>query len=101
MDDFCSEIRDSAELAIRNNEPDNTTGESGLLREISQKPPFGESLYLEDIGEYRLYLGIPEDQIQTIIDFSQDGDDKALQNNTGDQKRFSSYDQCSSWYYYP
>ena len=62
------------------------------------KPIFWEYNILEEDSGYYLSLWIPEDQIDNLIEFSQDAKDKALLNNTWDLKRFSSLEKFESWY---
>jgi hypothetical protein len=63
-----------------------------------EKPPFGQSIFLEKIGEYDLYVGIPEIAVDTIIIYSQDESDEALKTNTGDKKRFANREKFANWY---
>ena len=63
-----------------------------------RKPVFWESILLELMGDYILHLWVPRTQIESIIISSQDGNDTAMQKNTGDKKRFSSFEKFHSWY---
>ena len=63
-----------------------------------EKPPFWTSLFLEQIGEYTLSVGIRESSIEKIIEYSNDQSDTALMQNTGDKKRFSDREKFESWY---
>lgn len=64
-----------------------------------ERPEFGKSIFLENIWEYALHVGIPENTIQPIMDHTNDDSDEALKINTGDRKRFSSREKFESWYY--
>ncbi len=63
-----------------------------------EKPKFWSSIFLENIGEYSLHVGIAKSEIESIVIYSQDPSDIALVHNTGDNKRFSSYEKFLWWY---
>jgi RimJ/RimL family protein N-acetyltransferase len=54
---------------------------------------------LEVFGEdYELHVWIPRSTIDTIIQNTANEEDRALQSNTWDRKRFSSREKFESWY---
>ena len=64
-----------------------------------EKPPFGESIYLEKFWEdHELHVWIRESAIDTIIQNTANEEDIALKTNTWDRKRFSDREKFESWY---
>lgn len=64
-----------------------------------EKPPFGESIYLEKFWEdHELHVWIRESAIDTIIQNTANEEDIALKTNTWDRKRFSNREKFESWY---
>lgn len=59
---------------------------------------FWETLYIENIWENELHLGISEKHLDNIISYTQDDEDTALQKNTSDRKRFASRSNIQKWY---
>lgn len=55
---------------------------------------------LEKIWEYDFWIWIPSSEIDSIIKYSNDLNDIALQENTSDKKRFSSKESLEKWYNY-
>lgn len=62
------------------------------------KPELWKTQYLEDIWDFQLHLGIPESEISEIVRYSQDETDIALQEGTGDKKRFLNEQKVRDWY---
>ena len=69
-------------------------------KNILNKLNFWEYKIIKEFKEndYKITLWIPEKQIEALINYSQDIEDKALLNNTWDLKRFSSYEKFNKWY---
>lgn len=67
-------------------------------KEYLPVPKLWEAKLLENIGELELYLGILEEHIPKIIQYSNDLQDEGLQKNTSDQKRFSTLETLEKWY---
>jgi RimJ/RimL family protein N-acetyltransferase len=63
-----------------------------------EKPSFWKSIFLENIGEYTLHVGIDTSAIEKIVEYSQDQHDIALSQNTGDKERFSDKQKFLKWY---
>ena len=63
-----------------------------------EKPSFWKSIFLENIGEYALHVGIDASAIEKIVEYSQDQHDIALSQNTGDKERFSDKQKFLKWY---
>lgn len=83
--------------------PEDIEKTENYLREkyqklLKEKPTFGETAYLDTFKNLELHFGISEKNIHALIDYSQDVDDIALQENTGDKKRFSETEKIKNWY---
>ncbi len=78
---------------------DITTPEDFKRVNTLEKPKLWDTRHLKNIWEFELHLGIPENGIQEIIDYSLDETDIALRKWTSDwKKRFISIENLSSWY---
>lgn len=63
------------------------------------KPELWTTRYLENIGEFELHLGIPQNGINEIVTYSLDTSDVALREWTSDwKKRFISEENLSNWH---
>lgn len=73
------------------------------LKDVSQKhleeiPSFWTSVFLGNLKNFQIHLGIKETLIPQLIEHSQNLEDIDLQKNTGDKKRFSDTEKIRSWY---
>lgn len=65
-----------------------------------ERPDFGKTIFLENIwNTYELHVGVSENSIDQIVDYTSNENDTALQMNTGDRKRFSSREKFEDWYH--
>ena len=55
-------------------------------------------MILGTIKDFQLHFGIQENHISKLIEYSQDLTATALQENTGDLKRFSETQKIKKWY---
>ncbi len=86
-------------LRIQNNFIDITSVEDWEKANTLIKPKLWSTQYLENIWEYEIHLGIPENWIQEIVNYSTDETDTALQEWTSDwKKRFISTENLTNWY---
>lgn len=64
-------------------------------------PPFGESVFIEKMWDFSLYLGLTQKQGEEIILNTRDPHDIALRRFTGDRERFHDTVALEKWYNYP
>ncbi len=65
---------------------------------LSRKPDFWESLFIDNVKNFTLHLWLKQEHISDLIRYSQDQSDTALQENTGDKKRFQNEQDIQKWY---